>query len=630
MSSEDKSGPCTKHSGEGLIALAIGALGVVYGDIGTSPLYAFRECFSGAHGLSPTPDNVMGVASLFFWSLVMVVTVKYLLFLMTADNKGEGGILALMTLVSRGAQSKAHTVLLMIGLFGAALLYGDGIITPAISVLSAVEGLNVATNIFEPYVIYISLSVLAALFLVQRFGTAKVGAVFGPIILLWFITIGVLGVMAIAEEPQVLTAVNPAYAARLFLLNKGLGFLVLGSVFLCVTGGEVLYADMGHFGKAPIRLGWFAAAFPGVLLSYLGQAAYLIGHPGEVENLFYRIVPSGLLYPSVVLATVATVIASQAVISSAFSLTRQAIQLGYLPRMLIVHTSKSRMGQVYVPDVNWLLLGGITILILTFKNSGNLAAAYGVAVSGTMLATTILAVSAARRIWGVGWLVAVPIGVVFILIDLSFFGACSLKILQGGWMPLAVGVSIYLMMTTWHIGRRVMSDKVAAESLPLDIFIKDIAAKKPHRIRGTAAFLSANETGVPRTLLHNFKHNQALHESIIFVAVRNEEVPRIPEDERCEVTPLGEGFHRAIIRYGFSEEPDIPRALLQARTDLDFNPQKVTFFLGGVHLLRGKRPSITPWRRKIYIMLSRNALDATHFYKIPVNRVVVMGIQVEV
>ncbi len=633
-SSNDLKAPITRHAREGLLALVVGALGVVFGDIGTSPLYAFRECFSGAHGLAVTPHNVLGIMSLVFWSLVLVISVKYLIFLLSVDNKGEGGVLVLLTLVAkdrRASVSGSWATLLMFGLFGSALLYGDGIITPAISVLSAVEGLNVATKVFEPYVMYLSLGIITLLFLFQRLGTARIGAVFGPIILFWFAAIGIVGAVAIFEAPRVLEAVNPIYAINVFVENKWRAFVVLGTVFLCVTGGEVLYADMGHFGKKPIRVGWFAVAFPGVLLSYFGQAAHLIAHPDQVENLFYRIVPGALHYPFVALATIATVIASQSVISGTFSLTRQAIQLGYLPRMRVVHTSESLMGQVYVPSVNWALLAGIAVLILQFKTSGSLAGAYGVAVSATMLITTVLAVTAAPRLWKVSPYVVAPVAVVFIVINIAFFAACSLKILQGGWIPLLIGSIVYIFMSVWVEGRKSMHDKALAESMPADLFIKDVAARKPLRVPGVALFMTANESGVPRTLLHNFKHNKVLHENIIFMAVKTEEIPTVPDDERIDVKSLGEGFHTVVLRYGFSEEPNIPQALqLLEPYDLERDANKITFFLGGLHLMRKKKPTMAGWRRGIFMTLSRNALDASHFYKIPANRVVVMGIQVEV
>ena len=626
--------PASTHTREGLTALVVGAIGVVFGDIGTSPIYAFRECFTGVNGLAATQVNVLGIASLVFWSLILLISVKYLIFLLSVDIKGEGGVLVLFTLVAKDRRTQTHgswAMLVLLGLFGSALLYGDGILTPAISVLSAVEGLNVATNAFAPYVVYLSLGILVALFLVQHKGTARIGSIFGPILIVWFIAIGIIGAMAICSEPKVLAAVNPAYALEMFMANKWKAFVVLGTVFLCVTGGEVLYADMGHFGKRPIRVGWFAIAFPAVLLSYFGQAAHLLGHPGEVENLFYRIVPGDLHYPFVGLATMATVIASQSVISGTFSLTRQAIQLGYLPRMRVIHTSESLMGQVYVPAVNWALLAGIVALILEFKTSGSLAGAYGVAVSATMLITTLLAMTAAPRIWNVKAYVVAPVAAVFIVINLAFFAACSLKTLQGGWIPLLIGSLAYVLMSVWSEGRRAMQERAQAESMPLDLFIKDVAARKPTRVPGAALFMSANENGIPRTLLHNFKHNKVLHESIIFMAVKTEEVPSVPDDERMTVRSLGEGFHQAVVRYGFSEEPNITKALqLLEPYDLERDANKITFFLGGLHITRRKKTTMAGWRRSIYMTMSRNALDASYFYKIPANRVVVMGIQVEI
>ena len=617
---------------EGVTALLVGAIGVVFGDIGTSPLYAFRECFSGQHGLPADPTNILGVLSLIFWSLILIISIKYLVFFLRADNRGEGGILALSVLVSRYAnkKSKAWAILLGTGIFGAALLYGDGIITPAISVLSAVEGLNVATAFFQPYVVYIAVAVLTGLFMVQRSGSARIGAVFGPVLMVWFLALAVLGVRSVVESPSVLTAVNPLCALEVFVHNRGQGFVILGTVFLAVTGGEVLYADMGHFGKTPIRQAWFSIVLPALMLNYFGQAAYLLRHPGLHENLLYRLAPSWMLYPLVVLATAATVIASQSVISGAYSLTRQAIQLGYWPRMSIRHTSSSKIGQVYAPGINWALCAGTIALVLVFRNSGSLAGAYGVAVAATMMITTILAVAAAPRIWHVRLPALIPVAALFLLINLAFLASCLLKIKNGGWIPLLIGSVIYLTMTVWKEGRRLIGERIEAESLSQGMFLDDVARRKPTRVPGVAVFLTGNETGIPRTLLHNFRHNKILHDQTVLTTIRTEEIPYVPEPERTVVRYLGQGFYRVTLYYGFSEEPNIPLALSRVTLPgLAFTPSNTTYFLGGETLICGKNRVLSTWRSALYAFMSRNAFDATQYYQIPPNRVVVLGIQLE-
>ncbi len=612
--------------------LALGAIGIVYGDIGTSPLYAFRECFSGTHGVPASPENILGILSLIFWSLILIISIKYLMFLLKADNKGEGGILALMALVQREKNQGRNWagILTVIGIIGAALLYGDGIITPSISVLSAVEGLNVATNRFEPYIIYISLATLTVLFMVQRKGTSKIGAVFGPVLLVWFLVIGLFGLVAIVKKPCILAAVNPFHAVNLFLENRYQGFVVLGTVVLAITGGEVLYADMGHFGRAPIRRGWFAVVLPCLLLNYFGQGACLLTDPEGAKNLFYRIVPASLIYPMVVLATSATIIASQAVISGAFSLTRQAIQMGFSPRLRIIHTSSLEIGQVYLPAVNFALFLGTSILILGFKSSGNLAGAYGVAVSGTMLLTTILALFIARKIWPVHLGILIPVATFFILVNIAFFLSCILKIKFGGWIPILIAAVVYLLMFTWKRYREVLRRKIESQSLPVDLFIKDIQTSKPHQVPGTAVFLSGNSTGIPRTLLHNFKHNKILHTTTVLMSVKTEDVPFILDEKRAEIEDLGCGLYRVILKYGFSEDPNIPVALAKIRPNtINFDPMKTTFFLGRETLIISSGKYFSHLLKEIFSFMSKNSFDASKFYKIPPNRVIELGLQIE-
>ncbi|HBC85959.1 MAG TPA: potassium transporter Kup [Lentisphaeria bacterium] len=624
----------TNYAKDSLYVLILGALGVVYGDIGTSPLYAFRECFSESYGLQVCEANILGILSLFFWSLTLTISLKYLTFLLKADNNGEGGILALMALVVREMQDtkskKKLYAITMLGIIGAALLYGDGIITPSISVLSAVEGLNVATKVFEPYIIYISIAILAVLFAVQRIGTSKIGAVFGPIIFLWFITIAAVGLMSIFNAPEVLYALNPVHAFEIFTRNQWHGFAVLGSVFLAVTGGEVLYADMGHFGKSPMRIGWFTLVLPALLLNYFGQGAYLLRRPNEVENLFYRLSPEFLHYPMVVLATLATIIASQAVISGAFSLGRQALQLGFFPRMRIIHTSSKEIGQVFMPAMNIALFTGTVVLILGFKNSGSLAGAYGIAVSGTMLITTVLAIIIARKVWPTRTYIMVSVAVLFLVIDASFFMACSMKIRAGGWLPVLIAALIYFMISTWMRYRSELGCKVEATSLPVGLFLKDLEMNKPFRPKGTAVFLTGNPTGIPRTLLHNFKHNQVVHEQVILMTVKTEDIPFVPDDRRTEVMELGGGMHRVLVKYGFSEDPNIPEALHDIREKgfkLDLN--KITYILGRESLVIKPDSIFRRWRKKIFSFMSKNSYDASTFYGLPPGKVIEYGLQVE-
>lgn len=622
------------HVKDSMRILVVGALGVVYGDIGTSPLYAFRECFSESYGIGITDANILGILSLFFWSLAITISLKYLTFLMKADNNGEGGILSLMALVVHELQkTKSKNKLFavtVLGIVGAALLYGDGIITPSISVLSAVEGLNVATNIFEPYVIYISIAILTVLFIFQSKGTARLGSIFGPVILVWFTMIGLVGLLSICNEPGVLCAVNPVYAIDVFIANKWHGFAVLGSVFLAVTGGEVLYADMGHFGKRAIRVGWFSLVLPSLLLNYFGQGAFLLKHKDQVENLFYRLSPQFLHYPMVILATMATIIASQAVISGAFSLGRQALQLGFFPRMRIIHTSSMEIGQVYLPAINVALFVGTVVLILGFKSSGALAGAYGIAVSGTMLITTVLAIVIAGKLWPAKSYVMIPIAVCFLVIDSAFFLSCCLKLKVGGWLPVMIAVLIYFMMSTWRHYRAVLGKKIQANSLPVELFLKDIESHKPFRPRGTAIYLTGNSSGIPRTLLHNFKHNQVVHEQVILMTVKTEDVPFVRNEERTELEELGSGMFRVTVFYGFSEDPNIPEVLKRMNNrGIQIDMNRTTYVLGRESLIVQHDSLLRKWRKKLFSFMSKNSFDASRFYRLPPGRVIEYGLQVE-
>ncbi|HKV08472.1 MAG TPA: potassium transporter Kup [Thermoanaerobaculia bacterium] len=617
------------------LALTLGALGVVYGDIGTSPLYALRECFHGEHGMTPTHDNVLGVLSLVFWSLIVVISIKYLVFVMRADNRGEGGILALMSLVPQKLRAGGgHWVLVALGLFGSALLYGDGMITPAISVLSAVEGLEVATPFFNPYVVPITLVILFILFLIQKRGTAGIGKLFGPLMIVWFITLGILGIVWIVRYPAVLEAINPWDAVRFFRENGWHGILVLGSVFLVVTGGEALYADMGHFGRRPIRLAWFTLVLPALMLNYFGQGALLLHHPDAAENPFFelsrRLLPDWMLYPMVVLATMATCIASQAVISGAFSLTRQAVQLGYIPRIEIVHTSTREIGQIYIPSINWVLMLATFGLVLGFRESTNLAAAYGVAVTATMVITTVLAYVVARRRWGWSFAAVAPVALFFLVVDCAFFGANVIKVADGGWFPLAIGILVYTLMATWKKGRDVLGERLQQGALPFETFVETVRPDNPPRVPGTAVFMSRDSKSTPTALLHNLKHNKVLHERVILLTVVTEEIPQVPKDERIEIVPLGKEFFRAIAHYGFMQNPGVPDVLERLREKgLDLDLMSTTFFLSRETLIPSRRKGMAIWREKLFAVMSRNAMRPTDFFRIPVNRVVELGMQVK-
>ena len=618
--------------GRYLALMALGALGIVYGDIGTSPLYALKECFHGAHGVPPTHANVLGVLSLVFWALVIVVTLKYHVYVLRMDNRGEGGILALMGLVHKGSGKRTgfRRLIMPLGLFGAALLYGDGIITPAISVLSAVEGLEVATPAFTKFVVPITIVILVGLFLFQRHGTGRIGSIFGPIMLVWFSTLAVLGISGILRDPSVLAAINPAHAFHFFARNGFHGFLVLGSVFLVATGGEALYADMGHFGERPIQVDWFGLVGVSLLLNYFGQGALLVHNPEATSNPFYRLAPGWALYPLLILATAATVIASQAIISGAFSLTRQAIQLGYLPRMRIDHTSAREIGQIYVPGVNWALMAACVALVIGFGSSSNLASAYGVAVTTTMVITTILAYFAARQVLGWNTAVALAVTVAFLFADLAFFGANMVKVVHGGWFPLLVAVGVFTLMATWRRGREILFDRIQEVGMSDGEFLKSIARRSPPRVSGTAVFMDRTVDEIQLPLLHNLKHNKVLHEKVVLLTIVTEEVPYVSDEEQTEVRELGGGLYRIVARYGFMETPEVPALLASIEIPgVSFDPASTSFFLGRETLLATARPGMAIWRERLFSWMVRNAQGAALYFRLPPNRVVELGAQIE-
>jgi KUP system potassium uptake protein len=614
------------------MTLSVAALGVVFGDIGTSPLYAIRECFYGEYGVPVTPANVLGVLSLIVWSLILVVSVKYLVFVIRADNRGEGGILALMALVVPShAVTRGHPWrLAILGLFGAALLYGDGMITPAISVLSAMEGLEVATPVFQPYVVPATIGILIALFLFQHRGTASVGAIFGPVTFVWFLVLAGLGGFGILTDPSVLRALNPIHAGIFFARNGLHGILVLAAVFLVVTGTEALYADMGHFGRRPIRLMWFAVVLPALLLNYFGQGALLLVDPKAASNPFYRLSPPGALYPLVVLATLAAVIASQAVISGAFSLTRQAVQLGYSPRIPVTHTSSEEEGQIYIAPVNWFLMIACCGLVIGFGASTHLAAAYGMAVTTTMLITTVLFYFLARERWHWSRLSAGALTTGFLTIDLAFFGANVIKIEHGGWFPLLVAAVVFSLMTTWKRGRQVLGRRLRDTGLPINLFLQDLAAGKITRVPGTAVFLTGDSEGTPHALLHNLKHNRVVHEQVILLTVDTADIPYVSARERLDVQQLGHGFWRIVAHYGFMQDPNVPSILsLINLVKFPIDEMQTTYFVGREKLIPAGRSGMARWREKLFAILAQNAEGATAFFRIPPNRVVELGTQIE-
>jgi len=579
-----------------------------------------------------THDNVLGILSLIFWALVIVVTLKYHVYVLRADNRGEGGILALMALVRADhGNRRRQAVLVALGLFGAALLYGDGVLTPAISVLSAIEGLEVATPFFRPFVVPITIAILVGLFLFQRRGTAGVGVVFGPVILVWFATLAGLGIVNIVHSPGVLAAVDPRHAVSFFLHNGIHGYLVLGAVFLVATGGEALYADLGHFGELPIQIDWFAVVGPSLLLNYFGQGALLLQDPEAANNPFYRMAPSWMTYPLVILAAMATVIASQAVISGVFSLTRQAVQLGFTPRVEIIQTSSHEFGQIYIPVANWGLMVGTLALVVAFENSSNLAAAYGVAVTTTMIITTLLAYVVSRHLWHWPLVLALAVTGGFLLPDLAFFGANIVKVTHGGWFPLLIGIGGFLLFTTWHRGRQLLGSEMNKAALPLELFVQDLQRQNVTRVPGTAVFLSGSARGTPPALLHNLKLNRIVHEENIVLTVVTQEVPYVPSEQRITVEPLGAGFSRMTIRYGFMEDPDVPAALAIAKeAGVAVDPATVAYILSNDTLLRGRSSAMAGWRKSLFVFLSRNASRPSQFFRLPVNRVIELGMQVRV
>jgi KUP system potassium uptake protein len=649
--------PKASTSGKQLAILALGALGVVYGDIGTSPLYALKECFTGPHGVPVNKENVLGVLSLIFWSLNFIITFKYLTVVMRAHNRGEGGILALLALVrphGEGRPQGPYRWLIAIGLFGAALLYGDGIITPAISVLGAVEGLSVATPALEQWIVPIAVVIISALFAVQRHGTAGIGAIFGPVTGIWFVCIAVLGVRGILQHPSVLAALNPWYAASFMWHEGARGLMVLAAVVLVVTGGEALYADMGHFGKRPIRVAWYTVVLPALVLNYFGQGALLLESPAAARNPFYSLVPSWGLYPMVGVATGAAIVASQALISGAFSLTRQAVQLGYSPRVSIIHTSSSHIGQIYIPQVNnWLWVACVG-LVLAFQSSSNLAATYGVAVTGTMTTTTVLLIVVMRSLWHWSFWKTALLGGLFLIVDLAFLVTNLFKIPDGGWFPLVVATIVFLLMSTWKKGRARLSEIVRENTLPLELFLADIERRGPPRVPGVAVFLTSVPGGAPPVLLHHLKHNKVLHERVMLLSVMSQEIPQVSTTDRVRCRELGQGFYEVLAWYGFMETPDIPAVLQRLAQDtgdgrpVPLNVMETSFYLGRETLIpidrrrRGKtgsRPALPPsdlrepemsrWRKKLFIFMTRNAQSATAFFGLPPNRVVELGAQIQ-
>ena len=616
-----------------LAALALGAIGVVYGDIGTSPLYTLQTALSH-DGMHPSPESIYGVLSLIFWALIIVVSLKYVVFIMRADNKGEGGIMALMALALRGVggQPKLRWLLAIVGIFGASLFYGDGVITPAISVLSAVEGVKVAAPGLAHWVVPVTAVILFFLFALQRHGTERVGRLFGPVMVVWFIVIGLLGVHMILTEPHVLYALNPYYGVRFFITHGLQAYIALGSVVLAVTGTEALYADMGHFGKRPIRMAWFNFVLPALVLNYFGQGALLLKHPEAIDNPFFKTVPSMLLYPMIALATVATVIASQAVISGAFSMTREAMSLGYSMRMPVVHTSREMSGQIFVPWINSFLLVMVLLAVFGFRSSENLSAAYGIAVTGTMAITTVLALFVARHQWGWRVPTLLVVGTVLLTIDISFFTANLIKVEYGGWFPLVLGLAVFIVMTTWRRGRELVVREIKQGGLALSPFIENITEHPPLRVPGTAVFLTANQNAVPHALLHNLKHNKVLHDRNVMLTVDVLETPFADREERIHLTPLGSDFYGLEVRFGFAEDPNIPLALSKcAKAGLPFDLMDTTFFLSRENIVADKRrPGMALWRDRLFAFMSRNALPATAFFQIPGNRLIELGTQVEI
>lgn len=617
-----------------IAALSLAALGIVYGDIGTSPLYAMRETFLSHGGMEVAGENVLGVLSFIFWSLMIVISVKYLAFVMRADNNGEGGILALTSLIvprRKSALRHSRRVLILIGLFGTALLYGDGMITPAISVLSAVEGFQVATPVLEPYIVPVAIAILVGLFLIQRHGTATVGSVFGPVMLVWFSVLALLGIVHIAQNPSVLVALNPVHGVRFMRAAGFHGFLALGSIFLVVTGSEALYADMGHFGKRPIQLAWFGLVLPALVINYFGQGALVLGDPSAIDSPFYRMAPPWALWPLVALATAATVIASQALISGAFSLTMQAVQLGYLSRVRILHTSETEAGQIYIPSINWTLMIACVGLVVGFRSSSGLAAAYGVAVATTMVITTMLFFVVTRERWKWPTWLALAISGIFIVIDLAYLGANLFKIPDGGWFPIIIGLAVFTVMTTWKRGRELLGMRLRQGELAIERFIGSIATNPPHRVTGTAIYMSSRPGATPPALLLNFRHNEVLHETIVILSVVTAGTPRVPQARRAKVWNLGDGFFQVTLTYGFMEEPHVQQALYDiVHPEFGIRPEHTTFVLGRETILATEREGMAMWRERLFALMSRNATSAARFFNLPPEQCLEIGMQVEI
>ena len=634
--SHSSQGNChEKHPSEQTqAALTLAAIGIVFGDIGTSPLYTLKEVFDGSHPVTASADNVYGILSLVFWALTLIVSLKYVFFITRADNHGEGGIMALAALALRTvSSSRASWWISILGVSGAALFYADGMITPAISVLSAVEGLTIAAPSLSALVIPISLIVLIGLFLMQRYGTHRVGTLFGPVMLCWFTVLAILGIRGIMHHPDILNALNPWWGIRFFINEPLMAWLALGAVVLAITGGEALYADMGHFGRRPIQYAWLYLVFPALYLNYLGQGAFILANPASIKNPFYMLVPEFLLYPMVALSTLATIIASQAVISGAFSLTSQAIQLGYLPRTRTIHTSAQTIGQIYIPGVNWMLLGAVILLVISFQSSDALAAAYGLAVTLTMLITSILAIIIARQMWHWPWGKALLIITPFLIAEIAFLSANLTKIQTGGWLPLLIGVSVFTLLTTWKRGRMIMKQRLeASEPISVKGFLDSLSNPEPLRVEGTAVFMSTSTEGVPHTLLHNLIHNKVLHERIIFLTVQTLDIPRVRPHDRIVLEAIGKGFYRMQIHYGFMERPNIPAALelCTRQGKMAFDLMSTSFFLGRETLLPTVKKGMALWREKLFVLLFRNAGSAADYFRIPSNRVIELGTQLEI
>jgi KUP system potassium uptake protein len=617
-------------TGKALPALTLGAIGVVFGDIGTSPLYALKEIFSGHHPIPVTPENILGLLSMVFWAIMVLVSIKYVAIIMRADNRGEGGSLALLALITaRQNPAWLSWLLTMLGIFAAALFYGDSMITPAISVLSAVEGLEIIAPAFKDFVVPVTVVVLTGLFMIQKRGTGVVGLFFGPVMIVWFTVLAGLGVAQILRHPEVLVALNPLYAFQFIANYPKLAFLALSAVVLAVTGGEALYTDMGHFGRSPIRLAWFGFVMPALVLNYFGQGALLLHDPEAIRNPFYMLAPEWALIPMVALSTVATVIASQAVISGAFSVARQAVQMGLLPRMAIIHTSGKEEGQIYVPFTNWTLYVAVVALVIGFKSSSNLAAAYGIAVTGTMLIDTILIAFVMRLLWRWHWVPVLLVAGSLLVIDVAFFAANAIKIPEGGWFPLAVGVVSFTVLTTWRRGRKLVNEEMASSSMPLESFIEFTA--DVHRVNGTAVFMTGSPDGVPSALLHNLKHNQILHERVVLMTIKTADAPFVTNSKQVDVQDLGKNFSRVIVTYGFMQNPDVPRALqLCEAQGLAFDMMSTTFYLARETVVPAVKSSLMPLRAHIFRLMSKNATSATDFFKIPANRVVELGTQITI